>query len=149
MGDLGAFCCLNPAGADLGNPDPGHASPAYALGGCTLVVVTSCRIIGASETRGTRSDISSQKPRAKKWGAAIRQHWGIENTRHGSSDITFGEDVRRQQERNGATNLAAVRRLALSLLRQDETNRRGLTNERRAGALDPDDLPTVLANAKL
>ena len=44
--------------------------------------------------------------------------------------------------------MAAVQRLALSLLRQGKTNKRGLKNTRLACALDPDYLPTVLANAK-
>jgi predicted transposase YbfD/YdcC len=114
----------------------------------TLVVVTSCRITGEHETWETRLYISSLKPNAKKLAAAIRQHWSIENTQHWSLDVTFGEDARRQQDRNGAANLAAVRRLALSLLRQDKTNKRGLKNKRLACALDPDYLLTVLANAK-
>jgi len=112
------------------------------------VVVTRCRIIGACETWETRLYISSHKPRAKKLGTAIRLHWGIENTQHGCWDVAFGEDVRRQQDRNGAANLAVVRRLALSLLRPDKTNTRGRKNKRRACALDPDYLLTVLANAK-
>jgi predicted transposase YbfD/YdcC len=78
---------------------------------------------------------------------AIRKHWGIENTQHWSLDITFNEDARRQQDRHGAANLAAVRRLALCLLRQEKTNRRGLKNKRFACALDPNYLLTVLANA--
>ena len=48
----------------------------------------------------------------------------------------------------GAANLAAVRRLALSLLRQEKTNKRGLKNKRLACALDPNYLLTVLANAR-
>jgi predicted transposase YbfD/YdcC len=114
----------------------------------TLVVVTSCRIAGGRESWETRLYISSHKPNAKKLAQAIRQHWSIENTQHWSLDVTFGEDTRRQQDRNGAANLAAVRRLALSLLRQDQTNKRGLKNKRLACALDPDYLLTVLVNAE-
>jgi len=125
-----------------------HPQRAIWAGLCTLVVVTSCRIIGTHETWETRLYISSHKPKAKKLGAAIRQHWGIENAQHWCLDVAFGEDVRRHRDRNGAANLAAVRRLALSLLRQDKTNKRGLKNKRLACALDPDYLLTVLANAK-
>lgn len=125
-----------------------HTQRAVWAGLSTLVVVTSCRNIGASEAWETRLYISSHGPNAKKLGAAIRAHWGIENTQHWSLDVTFGEDVRRQRDRNGAANLAAVRRMALSLLRQDKTNKRGLKNKRLACALDPDYLLTVLANAK-
>lgn len=114
----------------------------------TLVIATSCRIIGGQEKWETRWYITSHGPRAKQLGLAIRKHWGIENTQHWSLDVTFGEDTRRQQDRNGAANLAAVRRLALSLLRQEKTNKRGLKNKRLACALDPQYLLTVLANAK-
>lgn len=115
---------------------------------CTLVILTCCRVIGGVETWETRLYISSHRPNAKALGDAIRQHWSIENTQHWSLDVTFNEDARRQQDRHGAANLAAVRRLALSLLRQEKTNQRGLKNKRFACALDPNYLLAVLANAK-
>lgn len=114
----------------------------------TLAVVTSCRVIGDKETWETRYYISSHRPDARALAAAIRKHWGIENGQHWCLDVTFGEDARRQQDRNGAANLAAVRRLALSLLRQEKTNKRGMKNKRLACALDPDYLLKVLANAR-
>jgi predicted transposase YbfD/YdcC len=115
---------------------------------CTLVVLTCCRIVAGVETWETRLYISSHGPKAKALSAAIRKHWGIENGQHWSLDVTFHEDARRQQDRHGAANLAGVRRLALSLLRQEKTNKRGLKNKRLACALDPNYLLTVLANAK-
>jgi predicted transposase YbfD/YdcC len=83
----------------------------------TLAIVTSGREIGATETWETRLYVSSHPPHAKKLAHAIRRHWSIENSQHWVLDISFAEDVRRQQDRNGGANLAAVRRLALSLLR--------------------------------
>jgi predicted transposase YbfD/YdcC len=115
---------------------------------CSLVILTCCRVTGDRETWETRFYISSHKPKAKPLATAIRKHWGIENSQHWSLDVTFGEDARRQQDRHGAANLAAVRRLALSLLRQEKTNKRGIKNKRLACALDPDYLLTVLGNAK-
>jgi predicted transposase YbfD/YdcC len=114
----------------------------------TLVVVTSHREIGGHETSEVRYYVSSHGPQARRLAIAVRKHWGIENTQHWSLDVTFGEDTRRQQDRNGAANLGAVRRLALSLLRQEKTNKRGLKNKRLACALDPNYLLHVLANAK-
>jgi predicted transposase YbfD/YdcC len=125
-----------------------HPQRSIWKGLCTLVVLTCCRIVGGRETWETRLYISSHKPRAKALATAIRRHWSIENAQHWSLDVTFGEDVRRQQDRNGAANLGSVRRLALSLLRQEKTNKRGLKNKRLACALDPEYLLTVLANAK-
>lgn len=114
----------------------------------TLAILTCCRIIAGVETWETRLYISSHAPNAQTLMEAIRRHWGIENTQHWSLDVTFGEDWRRQQDRNGGANLAAIRRLALSLLRQEKSNKRGLKNKRFACALDPNYLLKVLANAK-
>jgi predicted transposase YbfD/YdcC len=114
----------------------------------TLVVVNSRRVQGGRETWETRLYISSHPPRAKPLAQAIRKHWSIENGQHWVLDITFGEDARRQQDRTGAANLAAVRRLVLSLLRQEKTLKRGAKCKRMACALDPDYLLTVFHNAK-
>jgi hypothetical protein len=87
-------------------------------------------------------------PKAVPLGNAIRRHWGIENGQHGMLDVTFGEDQRRQQDRNGAANFAAVRRLVLSLLRQEKTNKRGAKNKQFECALDPQYLLKVLATTR-
>ena len=114
----------------------------------TLVILTCCRIIAGVQSWETRLYITSHGPNAKSLMDAIRKHWSIENTQHWSLDVTFGEDWRRQQDRNGAANLAAIRRLSLSLLRQEKSNKRGLKNKRFACALNPNYLLKVLANAK-
>ena len=114
----------------------------------TLVILTCCRIVAGVESWETRLYITSHGTKAKELLYAIRKHWGIENTQHWSLDVTFGEDWRRQQDRNGAANLAAIRRLALSLLRQEKSNKRGLKHKRLACALDHNYLLKVLANAK-
>lgn len=114
----------------------------------TLAIVTSGREIGGQETWETRLYVSSHLPRAAKLAAAIRRHWSIENSQHWVLDITFGEDARRQQDRNGAANLAAVRRLAVSLLRQETTIKRGAKTKRLNCALDPNYLLRVLKFAK-
>jgi predicted transposase YbfD/YdcC len=113
----------------------------------SLVIVTSCREIEGEDHWETRQYITSHAPQAKLLAKAIRQHWGIENSQHWTLDVVFGEDSRRQQDRHGVANLAAVRRLALSLLRQEKTNKRGVKNKRLACALDPNYLLTVLHNA--
>ena len=115
----------------------------------TLVVVTSCRTHDQIETWETRLYVSSHAPRAKPLAYAIRKHWSIENSQHWVLDIAFGEDSRRQQDRNGGANLAAVRRLAVSLLRQDQTIKRGAKCKRMACALDTGYLLRVLHNAKI
>ena len=114
----------------------------------TLAAVTSRRRVGDKETWETRLSVSSHPPRAKLLATAIRRHWSIENSQHWVLDVAFGEDSRRQQDRNGAANLAAVRRLAISLLRQEKTNTRGAKNKRLHCALDPFYLLKVLNTNK-
>jgi predicted transposase YbfD/YdcC len=109
----------------------------------TLVVVNSRRVKDGQETWETRLYISNHAPRAKPLGHAIRKHWGIENGQHWVLDIAFGEDARRQQDRTGAANLAAVRRLTVSLLRQEKSLKRGAKCKRMACALDPEYLLKV------
>ena len=99
------------------------------------------------QTGLVRYFISSLKPDAKRFGKAVRNHWGIENSQHWVLDVAFREDDRRQQDRNGAANLATVRRLAVSLLRQDKTITRGAKAKRMVAALDPKYLLRVLKHA--
>jgi predicted transposase YbfD/YdcC len=114
----------------------------------TLVAVTSRRVCPAQETWETRLYVSSHPPRAKLLGTAVRRHWSIENSQHWVLDMCFGEDQRRQQDRNGAANIAAVRRLVIGLLRKETTNKRGAKNKRLNCALDPAYLLTVLKTAR-
>jgi predicted transposase YbfD/YdcC len=99
------------------------------------------------ETGLVRYFISSLKPDAQRLGKAVRNHWGIENSQHWVLDVAFREDDRRQQDRNGAANLASVRRLAVSLLRQDKTITRGAKAKRMVAALEPTYLLRVLKHA--
>jgi predicted transposase YbfD/YdcC len=115
----------------------------------TVTVVTTCNVQEEKECWETRWYVSSHAPRAKALAHAIRKHWSIENGQHWVLDIAFGEDLRRQQDRHGAANFAAVRRLAVSLLRQDKTLKRGAKCKRMACALDPNYLLHILHEAKI
>jgi len=115
----------------------------------TFVLASSCVTTDAGETWETRLFISDLGPRAKSLGQAIRRHWGIENGQHWVLDVAFGEDAARQQDRHGAANLAAVRRLVVSLLRQEKTLPRGTKTKRMACAIDTNYLLKVFSTAKI
>jgi predicted transposase YbfD/YdcC len=87
--------------------------------------------------------IGSRKANAKVYGKALRNHWGIENGLHWHLDVTFAEDKNRVSNRHGAENLALVRRLALSLLKQ-HPEKRSIACKRVHAALDPAFLEEVL-----
>ena len=115
----------------------------------TLAIVTTQRISNGNETWETRYFISSHAPRARCLAKAIRRHWSIENSQHWVLDVCFNEDQSRQHDRNAAANLAAVRRLAISVLRREKTNKRGAKNKRLQCALDPNYLVNVLRTAEI
>ena len=64
-------------------------------------------------------------------------------------DVTFHEDRHRLINRNGVSNLSAIRRLAVSTLRQDTCTKPGAKNKRFKVAMDPDYILNVLENLKL
>jgi predicted transposase YbfD/YdcC len=90
--------------------------------------------------------IGSRKTTAKVYGTALRHHWRIENTLHWQLDVSFGEDKNRVSRRHGAENLALVRRLALSLLKQ-HSSKESIACKRLHAALDSDFLLEVAALA--
>ena len=57
---------------------------------------------------------------AEVFAHAARGHWEIENRLHWMLDVTFREDDCRVRKGHGPQNLSALRKCALTLLRQDE-----------------------------
>ena len=57
---------------------------------------------------------------------AARSHWGIENSLHWSLDVTFREHHSRVRKDHGPKNLAVLRQIALNMLKQETTLKRGI-----------------------
>jgi predicted transposase YbfD/YdcC len=105
-------------------------------------------VVREREVAGKKSEevhyfIGSRTMNAKRYGVALRGHWGIENHLHWQLDVTFDEDHNRVQRRHGAENLALVRRLALGLLKQHPA-KKSLACKRLEAALDTDFLEEIL-----
>ena len=75
---------------------------------------------------------------------AARAHWGVENNVHWCLDVAFAEDDCRVRTENAAENFAILRRLALNLLRQDNTSKAGLKARRLRTAWNSDYLLKIL-----
>jgi predicted transposase YbfD/YdcC len=73
------------------------------------------------EVSDVRYFISSLKPGVKRFAAAVRGHWGIENSLHWVLDVTFNEDQSRIRKDYGPDNFALLRRFALCLIKQDSS----------------------------
>lgn len=111
-----------------------------------LKVVGMC--VREREAAGKRSEevqyfIGSRVMSARHYGAALRNHWGIENNLHWQLDLSFGEDANRVQQRHGAENLALIRRLALGLLKRHPA-KESIACKRLAAALDTAFLEEIL-----
>ena len=53
-----------------------------------------------------------------------RNHWSIENQLHRSLDVLFKEDAAQEHERNAAANLSVLRKIAFSLLKAVDPNKK-------------------------
>jgi predicted transposase YbfD/YdcC len=111
----------------------------------TWAAVECERTMGDHTSLERRYFISSLPPDAKAIGSAVRRHWQIENGLHWSLDVAFAEDQARLRTGHAAENLSRFRRVALSLLKQETTNKRGIRTKRLHAGWDEDYLLKVLA----
>ncbi len=88
--------------------------------------------------------LSSLPARAKRLARAVRQHWAIENSLHWVLDVAFNEDRLRVRDRTASENLGLLNRLAVSLLRQDQTVKAGVKCKRKRAGWDDDYLLNLL-----
>jgi predicted transposase YbfD/YdcC len=111
-----------------------------------LEVIGMChheRTVKGGTTSQVRYFIGSKPAKARYYGRALRHHWGIENNLHWQLDVTFGEDANRFRRRHGATNLALLRRLALTLLKK-HPDKKSIKCKRLAAALNVEFLEETL-----
>ena len=101
----------------------------------------------AEVTSDYRFYLSSLVRSAKDFASLIRQHWDIENKLHWSLDVTFNEDHCRIRKDNAPENMAALRRLALNLLRQNRSKSISLRRKRLLCSLDEDYLLQTISGA--
>lgn len=77
---------------------------------------------------------SIQRPDAERLNTVIRQHWGIENKLHWALDVGFSEDLDRKRAGHSAQNFSLLNRIALNLLKQETTFKRGIKGKRLKAA---------------
>jgi predicted transposase YbfD/YdcC len=134
-------CCVTNDPAVLAWLDPDQMWPGLR----SIVAVTSERRISATITSETRYYLSSLPADARRLSAAVRNHWAIENRLHWAIDIAFGEDECRVRKGHAAENFAVLSRVALNLLRQDQTVKAGLKAKRLTAGWDDAYLRHLLA----
>ena len=77
----------------------------------SLVLVESERTLKGETSVERRVYISSLNAPAARMNELVRGHWEVENKLHWVLDVTFGEAHTRVSKRNGAENLALIRKM--------------------------------------
>ena len=98
------------------------------------------------EVSEVRHFILSLPPQVKRFAAAVRGHWGIENSLHWTLDMTFREDESRIRKDHGPENFATIRRAALGLIKQD-TSKGSVKKKRKRAGWNNEALLTIVQNA--
>lgn len=112
----------------------------------SIGMVTRTRIINGEESDEIVYYISSSPPKVKQFAKAVRGHWGIENHLHWSLDVTFSEDKSRVRKDHSPLNLGMLRRLVLSILRQDTSLKDSLRGKRLRAGWDEQVLLNILTS---
>ena len=110
----------------------------------TVSRIRSERRIGEEQSCEDRYHIASLTG-AKRILKVVRSHWGIENELHWALDLAFDEDRCRVRKEHGPENFALLRHIALNLLKQEKTCKRGIKGERLLAGWKQDYLLRVVA----
>jgi predicted transposase YbfD/YdcC len=109
-------------------------------------MVESQREVGGKTSREARFFIGSIHTDVATFARAVRDHWGVENDLHWSLDVAFREDECRVREPTARENLAVLRHIALTRLKNDPT-KLGIQNKRLKAGWDENYLTTLLFEA--
>lgn len=100
-------------------------------------VVEATREIDGKISTERRYYLSSLTLDARRFGHAIRSHWGVENQLHWVLDVVFNEDQSRARAKHAGENLATLRRWSLNLLKADKLlAKRSLKGRRKNAGWD-------------
>ena len=92
----------------------------------------------------TRFYMSSLPPNAELLNRSIRGHWGIENSLHWTLDVAFNEDNSRKRAGCAAQNFSVINRIALNLLKNEKSSKRGVKGKRLKAGWDNEYLLSIL-----
>lgn len=114
----------------------------------SVVKIESTRVIKSTgkEEKETRLYISSLAPDAKKIAIGVRSHWGIENSLHWVLDVSFGEDKSMKHNQNAIENFSIINRIALNLVKNENSKKRSVKGKRLDAGWDNDYLIKILKN---
>jgi len=101
----------------------------------SIGMVTSTRTINEKITTDVRYYITSLDGGIEKFANGVRSHWGIENKLHWILDVQMREDDSRIRKENAPENFSMLRHVALNLLKQETSVKRGIKTKQLKAAL--------------
>jgi predicted transposase YbfD/YdcC len=104
----------------------------------SLVVVQSTRQVNGHTSTERHYYISSlpRRVKARRMAGYVRGHWSVENNLHWQLDISFNEDKRRIRKDHGPENFSRLCRIALNLLKNENTLKIGMAGKRKTCGWD-------------
>lgn len=108
------------------------------------MTISERQVKGEQTTEETRYYIGSKAGSARTHARYIRGHWGIENSLHWVLDMVFDEDRSRIRKGHGQENLAQLRRLAVSILKNYQSKDDSIRTKQLKGLLDNQILGSML-----
>jgi predicted transposase YbfD/YdcC len=107
--------------------------------------VESERLVGDRRSIERRYYITSHLDKDAKFiGEAIRSHWCVENKLHWQLDVSFNEDQCRLRSGNAAANFSFLNKIALNLLKNENTTKIGIKSKRLKARWDEKYMMKVL-----
>lgn len=110
----------------------------------TIVMVLRITVIKGVEKGEVHYYLSDLPPKVKALAKVIRQHWSIESQLHWVLDVNFTEDASRIRKRQGPQTSAMLRRLAVSILSGDTSQKDNIRGKRYRACLSTDVLERIL-----
>ena len=109
--------------------------------GIGMVIRTSRE--GGKTSTDTRYYISSIGNEIELFAKAVRKHWGVE-AMHWNLDVTFREDEMRSRKENLPENLAALKRIALNMIKQERSIKKSMNVKRQKACLNEEYLEKII-----
>jgi predicted transposase YbfD/YdcC len=110
-----------------------------------ICMVERERDFGEKIEKETSYYISSVESDAQRFGSAVRNHWGIENSLHWVLDVSFREDESRIRKGKAPENFAVLRHIALNMIKKEISSKKSVKSKRLRAGWDNEYLLKVLA----
>ena len=99
----------------------------------SFVHVVSKRAVGDKTSHSERLYLLSKCNTAQAAATLIRGHWQIENSLHWSLDVVLNDDQHRARKDHAPANFAALRRIALSIIKANPAKGSNRGKSKKAG----------------